>query len=129
MGQEKRGIVYIADWPWPEDLPDMDHALDGHWETGDPDRPVEQGPGWDDAEEAIEWGRQRAPRVFIPNWRDDLLGGRRRSRRRGGATLGVSTHLTSGVIPEHWPSPAPLCPNRELGSASRPRGLAEDRQG
>jgi hypothetical protein len=65
MGQTKHGIVYIADWPWPEDSPDKNHALDGHWETGDPDRPVEQGPGWDNPEEAIEWGRHRAPQVFI----------------------------------------------------------------
>jgi hypothetical protein len=61
--QRKHGVVYIADWP--EDWPDSEHRYDGHWETGDETRPVEQGPGWDDAEEAIRWGRERAPLVTI----------------------------------------------------------------
>jgi hypothetical protein len=60
----KRGIVYIADWP--EDWSDItEHRFDGHWETGDEDRPVVHGPGWDDVEEAIKWGRERAPLVSI----------------------------------------------------------------
>jgi hypothetical protein len=62
VAQKKHGVVYIADWPegWPNT-----HRYDGHWETDDPNQPVVQGPGWDDAEEAIKWGRERAPLVSI----------------------------------------------------------------
>lgn len=38
----------------------------GHWEVDEP-RPhiEEEGPGWDDVEEAIAWGRERAPKVMV----------------------------------------------------------------
>ena len=26
---------------------------------------LEDGPGWDEAEDAIRWGRERAPQVYI----------------------------------------------------------------
>ena len=71
MPMEKRGIVYIVDLlaDFPDGpLAEGGHRYTGYWDihTG-PDDPndIEQGPGWDDTEEAISWGTERAPWVFI----------------------------------------------------------------
>jgi hypothetical protein len=37
----------------------------GHWEQLEPPEILEQGPGWGDAESAIEWGRQRSEFVLV----------------------------------------------------------------
>jgi cytidine deaminase len=39
----------------------------GHWESSGHEGStiVEDGPGWDDVEDAIAWGRARAPRVMV----------------------------------------------------------------
>ena len=61
----RRGIVYVA-----EELRDFavpgPTRFCGHWESGNPaDGVLEQGPGWDDIEDAIAWGRERAPVVLL----------------------------------------------------------------
>jgi hypothetical protein len=64
MPETKHGIVYIADYPkfWP----DPPSRFSGYWDSGvEPYRMLEEGPGWDDPDEAIRWGRERAPMVFI----------------------------------------------------------------
>jgi hypothetical protein len=66
MATRKHGIVYIADLGedgWPKD---SGGRYVGHWDDGrEPAQILEDGPGWDDAEEAISWGRERAPKVFV----------------------------------------------------------------
>jgi hypothetical protein len=71
MPRQKQGTVYIVDLlaDFPDGpLAEGGHRYTGYWDiyTGpdDPDE-IEQGPGWDDAEEAIRWGRERAPTVII----------------------------------------------------------------
>ena len=59
----KSGIVYLAQrlegWPGEPEFY-------GHWEVDAPDEgPMLEGPGWSTAEEAIAWGRERAPVVII----------------------------------------------------------------
>jgi hypothetical protein len=71
MPKEKRGIVYIvdavADFP-DRPRPPGEARYHGYWdiytEPDDPDE-IEDGPGWDDAEEAIKWSRERAPLVIV----------------------------------------------------------------
>ena len=64
MASEKQGIVYIAEREFVDVEP---HLYYGHWESTAAAGPgvLEQGPGWDDIEEAIRWGRERAPKVFV----------------------------------------------------------------
>ena len=60
---DRRGIVYIA-----QDLDERGERRDffsGHWELPDPPTSLEHGPGWTDAEEALAWGRERAPVVLV----------------------------------------------------------------
>ena len=61
---KKRGIVYIAKREFVDAEP---HLYYGHWESTAADEPgvLEQGPGWDDIEDAIQWGRDRAPEVYV----------------------------------------------------------------
>lgn len=60
----RRGIVYIA-----EELRDVavpgPTRFYGHWESQDPNTLLEQGPGWDEIEDAVTWGRERAPVVLL----------------------------------------------------------------
>jgi hypothetical protein len=61
--EPKSGVVYIAQRleGWPGDT-----EFYGHWEVEGPDTgPMVEGPGWDTAEDAITWGRERAPTVII----------------------------------------------------------------
>jgi hypothetical protein len=62
---EKRGVVYISDVP--EGWPATAHTYEGHWEWLDAHERLahEEGPGWDDPEQAITWGRERAPTVLV----------------------------------------------------------------
>jgi hypothetical protein len=56
------GVVYIhPEW----ELVPRELAIEGHWELEGLDRPAEEGPGWRTAAEAIEWGRKRAPTVYL----------------------------------------------------------------
>ena len=50
MSGEKHGIVYLAD---PEGWPG-EHRYEGNWEGGDPMRVIENGPGWDDPDDAAQ---------------------------------------------------------------------------
>ena len=66
MPRQKQGIVYIVDLlaDFPDGpLAEGGHRYTGYWDITGPDDPdeIEQGPGWDAAEEAIRWGRERAP--------------------------------------------------------------------
>ncbi len=63
---ERFGIVYIAPAPDPDT-----HTFSGYWDRSDPPEILEQGPGWDDVEEAIAWGRERAPRVMVRLGQDE----------------------------------------------------------
>jgi hypothetical protein len=64
VAEDKHGIVYIAGYP--EEWPDPPSRFSGYWDSGfEPYRMLEDGPGWDDPDEAIRWGRERAPMVFI----------------------------------------------------------------
>lgn len=59
---ERLGVVYIAiELPTGAD----GSRFIGYWDRADPPELLEQGPGWDDVEEAIAWGRERAPRVLV----------------------------------------------------------------
>lgn len=57
---DREGIVYIS-----RDIGEAGQSFVGHWERGDPPKMLEEGPGWDDPEHAIAWGRERADRVLI----------------------------------------------------------------
>ena len=47
-------------------------AFTGYWIAAiNPPEMLEQGPGWDDVEEAVAWGRERAPRVVVRLGRDE----------------------------------------------------------
>lgn len=61
-GLHGTGIVYIAE----NDDSDGPRFL-GHWETSFNGKTgvAEQGPGWDDPNEAVEWGRERASHVVV----------------------------------------------------------------
>jgi hypothetical protein len=71
-GVDRRGTVRIreevrAELPW--------HRFEGSWQPdadADPETFYsEDGPGWNDVEEAIRWGRRRAPIVYVrlgPGW-------------------------------------------------------------
>ena len=62
-GPAKYGTAYIQG-PWAR-LPG-DPPFSGHWEAEEPTpHLVEEGPGWEDPEEAIAWGRERAPLVLV----------------------------------------------------------------
>lgn len=55
MGIARQGIVYIA-----EDVPDETslptaRRFQGHWESRDPPRLLEDGPGWPTADLAVTW--------------------------------------------------------------------------
>ena len=68
MAQGKHGIVYIADWPeqWLEEWEFDTPRYNGYWDSGtEPAKMLEDGPGWDDVEEAIRWGCERAPLVSV----------------------------------------------------------------
>lgn len=56
------GIVYIAE----KDREDS-RRFTGYWESERDGRSffVEQGPEWDDPNEAVTWARERAPRVVV----------------------------------------------------------------
>jgi hypothetical protein len=66
VAEEKQGTVYITAVPsevlageWEE------FQYIGHWESSEPHRLLENGPGWDDPEEAVGWARERARLVFV----------------------------------------------------------------
>ena len=59
-----RGVVYIAEELADAAVPGPTRYY-GHWEADDREGLLEQGPGWDDVEEAIAWGRARAPVVLL----------------------------------------------------------------
>ena len=59
MTDKRTGTVYIAQRLESVEAPTKFY---GHWEP-DEAGSVEQGPGWDNAEAAITWGRTRAPIV------------------------------------------------------------------
>jgi hypothetical protein len=64
----KRGAVYISRAKPPSHWARFpgDPEYFGHWEVYEPKPHIAgEGPGWDDAEEAIAWGRERAPRVIV----------------------------------------------------------------
>lgn len=68
MRDAKDGIVFIArcepEGYWPRESDGAEYV--GHWEREDPTpRIAEEGPGWDNVEAAIAWGRERAPRVLV----------------------------------------------------------------
>ena len=63
---ERLGIVHIASAPEPNGP-----TYTGYWDRGDPPEMLEQGPGWDDVEEAIAWARERAPHVLVRVGSDD----------------------------------------------------------
>lgn len=46
----------------------------GHWES-DEGQPtfLEQGPGWQEPNKAISWGRERAPRIVVRTGRGESL--------------------------------------------------------
>jgi hypothetical protein len=60
-----RSVVFIAEDPWAGE--DDSPRFYGHWEAAEvgSNELLEQGPGWDDADEAIAWGRERASIVLI----------------------------------------------------------------
>jgi hypothetical protein len=60
-----KGVVFISEDPWAEEFDSP--RFTGHWEAseGGSNELVENGPGWDSPEDAIAWGRQRAPIVLI----------------------------------------------------------------
>ena len=62
----KRGVVYIAETIEIDRFPG-EPRFTGHWAIADtqPAEFLEEGPGWDTPENAIEWGRARAPIVLI----------------------------------------------------------------
>jgi hypothetical protein len=55
----KAGTVYIAFVD-----SDPDQRLEGHWEAISGEL-LELGPGWDRVDDAIAWGRERAPVVLV----------------------------------------------------------------
>jgi hypothetical protein len=57
---ERLGTVHIAR-SYPTESP----RFTGYWDRGDPPKMLEQGPGWDDLHEAVEWGNARAARVLV----------------------------------------------------------------
>jgi hypothetical protein len=66
--QKKCGDVFIARCEprgyWPRQPGEPEYS--GHWEHEEPEpHMVEDGPGWEDVEDAIAWGRERAARVFV----------------------------------------------------------------
>jgi hypothetical protein len=63
MAPTRDGIVFIAEDVG--DAPDPGFLFTGHWESLEPPRLLESGPGWASADAAIEWGRARADIVLI----------------------------------------------------------------
>jgi hypothetical protein len=61
---QRHGIVYIAEELSDAVVPGPTRFY-GHWEADDRGGVLEQGPGWEDVEAAIEWGRARAPVVIL----------------------------------------------------------------
>jgi hypothetical protein len=61
MTSRKHGVVYIA-----QRVLEFESSTEfyGHWEPAESET-IESGPGWDDPESAIAWGRERAPVVLI----------------------------------------------------------------
>jgi hypothetical protein len=83
----KYGTVFIARCEprgyWPRDPRGPEYV--GHWEHEEPSpHMVEEGPGWDDIDEAIAWGRARAPLVIVQlgsSEEDTYSAGERRATR------------------------------------------------
>ncbi|HYZ76397.1 MAG TPA: hypothetical protein VE596_03390 [Gaiellaceae bacterium] len=93
----RRGVVYIA-----EELKDAvlqgPTRFYGHWESGNPaDGVLDEGPGWDEIEAAIAWGRERAPVVLL---RLGETGPQAHYSAGEEDTRGV---LPSGGMPRRWP--------------------------
>jgi hypothetical protein len=65
QGEQLRGVVYIAESTIDSlaKIPGA-HLFEGHWEHIAA-RDFEDGPGWDSLDEAILWGRERAPEVIL----------------------------------------------------------------
>ncbi len=57
---------------------------------------LEQGPGWDDIEEAIRWGRERAPKVFVRIGGKAYSAGEEDPDDGTRVPVGVAEHLTLG---------------------------------
>jgi hypothetical protein len=65
---ERIGIVYIAaSYPQMSDRP----SFTGYWDRGEPPELLEDGPGWNSVDDAITWGKARAPRVLVRLGSDD----------------------------------------------------------
>lgn len=58
------GIVYVAEELADAVLPGPTRYY-GHWEAERAGGVIEQGPGWNDVEEAVAWGIARAPTVLL----------------------------------------------------------------
>jgi hypothetical protein len=60
--RKREGVAYVEFVLQPEI-----RWIEGHWEPPDAVavEDLEQGPSWTDPEEAISWGRKRAPHVFL----------------------------------------------------------------
>jgi hypothetical protein len=65
MPSERHGIVYLAEEVPDEGASSLTPRFRGHWESMDPPRLLETGPGWETAGSAIIWGRARAEVVLI----------------------------------------------------------------
>jgi hypothetical protein len=59
---ERYGVVFISRG---FSYNDTHRVFIGHWEAEDPPQNLEAGPGWDDVEEAVAWGRERALKVLV----------------------------------------------------------------
>jgi hypothetical protein len=92
-----RGIVHIAiSHPLREDRP----RYRGHWEDGQmPATILEEGPGWDDTQTAVAWGRERAPIVLVRVGRDE------HSIYSAGVTPATRFADGSGEPYREWPGP------------------------
>jgi hypothetical protein len=99
---EKRGVIRVREeftvtLPW--------HRYIAEWQLNpDGPRPFqrEKGPGWNDVDEAVSWGRQRAPLVYVrlgEGWPDWYSAGERTGRH----------------APKRWPG----APRRRAGNRHR----------
>jgi hypothetical protein len=63
VGETEKPVAFIGRVPW---LSPESPRFGGHIESETPTpHMIEEGPGWDDVEEAIAWGRARAPEVYV----------------------------------------------------------------
>jgi len=101
-GKPLTGLVHIAPAYDPRAREGDPPRYTGHWEDGNlPVRILERGPGWDDPDEAVEWGRARAPIVLIrtgPGEDSIFSAGSTRATRRADGT---------GEPYPEWPGRAP----------------------